>query len=246
MSRTTVAPIVEVGLLGLLCLALGCNKKEPDAPRVPTSGGQTVTISHDASVPDAGRPRPTDEDGGITPLPTECKTFAAADASGESPTTGRFLNAVDEPPDLRVTRSEATWEPTCGRPTIRIALSDGKCPSGNGHELRFLFDATDIDNGLIKVGQNVIEPEVESRSIRIRYARPRTLKPSGEWGTCAEGASGAITLRDTRLGTDLSSHFEGQFQIMLPPCDGSDNEILALQGSFDAQLKRGLEMACPL
>jgi hypothetical protein len=95
------------------------------------------------------------------------------------------------------------------------------------------------------MGQNVVVGEEEDRAIRIRYRRPGGLPPSGEWGTCGPGTEGGLTIRDSRLGTDRSSHFEALFQVILPACDGSVTETQQLNGSFDVTLRRSLADACP-
>jgi hypothetical protein len=142
-----------------------------------------------------------------------------------------------------VTRVLGTWEPACGRHTIRLEMSNGKCPDGGGHELQFYFAAAAIDTGTITAGSNALVSETENPDIRVRYIRPGGLEPSGVWGNC-DGPSGAIDLV-APLGTDAFDWFQGEFRLQLSPCDGSDNGIQQIDGSFDIQIRRGLDDVCP-
>lgn len=242
---------VRIAALGLLCLTLACKEEREPAPRVPTSGGNSTSQGpRDASTGDAARPVADsgrdDDGGGVFPLDFECSQFKVAASAGESPSTGRYLNAVDEPPDFKVTRGLATWDITCTPPTIVLALSTGDCPEGAGHELEFALDATAIQAGVISPGQNAIESESIGKTLRVRYVRPRGLSPSGVWGTCAEvPPTGGVTIRDERLGVGYGARFEALFQMTLSPCDVSANPAIQVEGSFDLQLRRSIDEVCP-
>jgi hypothetical protein len=236
-------------ILGVLALApsFACDDEETPPPAQPGSH----PIGKPSSGGDAGRDLPTggggdDRDGGapapVAP-PRECREVEVAPYAGLDPSTGRFTNATNEPSDLDVTRVLGTWEPACGRPTIRLEMSDGECPDGDGHVLQFYFAATAIETGMIVAGSNPLVPETENSDIRVRYIRPSGLEPSGVWGNC-DGPSGAIDLV-APLGTDAFDWFQGEFRLQLSPCDGSDNGIQQLDGSFDIQIRRGLDDVCP-
>jgi hypothetical protein len=230
------------------CLLLGCKDVDADAPRAQTSGGFAITTRKTAggSPEDASTSaaRDASTSPGFSVLPSECQNVTLVSPSGESAKTMRYVNAVDEPHDLDVTRAVGTYEPSCTEPAVRIALSDGKCPGGLGHELTFLLDAAALYDGGIQVGQNLLQAETSISPIRVRYLRPRGLASSGEYGTCGTATSGFLTFRDPRLGTDRLSHFEALFQMFLPPCDGSDNAAVQVNGSFDVAMSRSLAQVC--
>lgn len=241
---------VRLAAAGLLCLTSACKEERDQAPRVPTSGGMSVSVKKpDASTLDAAGPvrdAGLDEDAGPLPLEVECDDVPVADFAGESPATGRYLNAVDDPEDFRVTRTLATWGPTCSPPTIVLVMSDGACPDGRGHELEFSFDATAIQSGLISTGQNNLESDSISKILRVRYQRPRGLTPDGVWGTCSDvPPSMGLTIRDTRLGVGYGARFEATFEMTLGSCDDSENAPLLIQGSFDMRLRRSIDEVCP-
>jgi hypothetical protein len=249
MSRPLAVPGMS---LLFVCGLLACNDERDRPPLANGSAGPPVAVdmtrgdggvghgSHD----DGGEPRDDDAGTAIPSTQRECREVDPAPFSGEDPSTGRFFNAVDEPVDLSVTRTLATWGLACERPTIRIALSDGECPDGDGHELTFFLDYFAIENDLIARGANPIQPESEARDIRVRYVRPGWLEPTGEWGNCGPDPSGSVIFKD-RIETDAFDWIQAQFQLQLTACDGSDNPNQQLNGSFDVQLRRGVDQACP-
>jgi len=171
-------------------------------------------------------------------------TTLGADLSGD------FVTAIGSPTDFQVTRVVAAWEASCAKPSIRIALSDGACPSGHGHELTFRFAADAIGSGAIHGGLNTVVPDGDvvadagpRDNIPIRYVRPSHLEPNGTWGTCA-GSSGTLDLVgevDTKAGT----LFQGRFDLQLTACDDSKNVGQDVTGTFSATLRRGLKDVCP-
>jgi hypothetical protein len=235
-------------ILGVLALApsFACDDEDPPPPAqpgshpigMPSPGGDA---GGDNGLDDAGR-----RDSGTAPVapPRECREVEVAPYAGIDPSTGRYTNATNEPSDLKVTRVLGTWEPACGRPTIRLEMSDGDCPDGDGHVLQFFFAAAAINTGTIVAGgSNAVVAETENPDLRVRYIRPSGLEPSGVWGNC-DGPSGAIDLVEP-IGTDAFDWFQGEFRLQLSPCDGSDNGIQQLDGSFDIQIRRGLDDVCP-
>jgi hypothetical protein len=239
-------------ILGGLALAPSFACDDRDYPPAAQPGSHPIGRPS-SSVDGGGNDRHEEDgegrDGGAVPIkppiepPKECREVVVAPYAGLNPRTGRYTNATNEPSDLRVTRVLGTWEPTCGRPTIRLEMSDGDCPDGDGHVLEFFFTAAGIDTGTIVAGLNPLEAATENPDISVRYVRPGPLEPSGVWGNCV-GPSGAIDLV-APLGTDAFDWFQGSFRLQLSPCDGSDNGIQQLDGSFDIQIRRGLDDVCP-
>jgi hypothetical protein len=143
---------------------------------------------------------------------------------------------------LSVTRSEAAWLEGCVQPILRITLSDGDCPNGEGHELTFFLPADGVENSNLVIGQNLIMEETLT-SIRVRYARPGRKPPSGVWGTC-EDASGfldivpPLQLMEGRL-------VQGNFMLDLTRCDDGTPSTQIVNGSFSAELPAGLGDVCP-
>jgi hypothetical protein len=158
---------------------------------------------------------------------------------------GKLPNAVAVPVDLEVTRVETTWTGDCVAPVIRVTLSDGDCPSGDGHEVEVSIDAPAVADGTVRRGQNPLEPEPVAGGIRMRYRRPASLDPAtaGEWGTCA-GVTGNVDFTQTP-GTDGGAELRVRLQTQLAACDDVTVGVQVVNGSFDVTLIRGLDDLCP-
>jgi hypothetical protein len=238
--------------LGIVAGLLGCGEEGSNAPAPPSTGGggtSTVGGRRDAGRPsddDSGMDDPADEDAGpsagIVPLRAECEEFEPVMFVGEDPPVD-VVAATTLPVDFMVSRALTTWEDNCRRPQILIELSNGDCTVGRGHALRIWLETTAITDGSIGFGLNQPKPEPNNGGIRIRYTRPAPLTPRGDWGTC----TGSLTMLDftSELGTDRGARLQGRFILDLTPCDGSTNERQMVQGSFNVQLRRGLDDVCP-
>lgn len=228
--------------------ALACGDDGARAPAAAAGGGGTPRSLGSGSADDggadpvrredAGRPDGGAPDGGeVVVLSTECDLVDPALIGGDE-----LINQVTAPAtDFTVTRVEATWESGCTDPTIRITLSDGRCPDGNGHELVFFFEA-DAFSGLVTAGQNTIPAEPGDRGIRARYRRPAPLAPEGEWGTCA-GAGGLIDFVDPPSSRRFAQ-LRASFQLDLTTCDEDTTGEQQLFGTLNATLQRGLSEIC--
>lgn len=230
----------------------------PNTPSAPSfyvggdddgGGGIAVGPHHeagadeDAGVTDPG-PAVLADAGGFDPVPTECENVTPANPADVGP-DGTLFDAVSSPADLGVTRVEATWDGDCVRPTIRVTLSDGRCPLGNGHEVEFRFDAGAIASGKLSRGVHYLEPEPGNVDIRVRYRRPTSLDPvgAGAWGTCL-GVVGTLDL-PIAPGVDERDELRGRFQMELAPCDSLALATRSVNGTFDVTLRRGLGDVCP-
>jgi hypothetical protein len=156
---------------------------------------------------------------------------------------GTFYNAIETPSDLEVTRVVSTWEVGCAQPTLRIVLSDGECPDGQGHELVFLLGVEEIESGVLAMGQNPLMEEPAVQGLSLRYRRPGRLSPTGQWGTCA-GVEGSVDLLGP-LRLERGEVLQSRFFMDLTACDGSANGPQAIAGTFEVTLRRGLQDACP-
>jgi hypothetical protein len=178
----------------------------------------------------------------------ECTNIEPAAYMSDT-TLGAFNTAIGKPTDFVVTRVLATWDPDCAQPSILIALSDGRCPDGGGHELRFYFDAASTADGGIILGVNTITPEPSTPKdgdqppIRVRYYRPSTLEPSGNWGTCSN-ASGMVNLRDD-IDVNKPGELQGSFDLELTACGTETTGTQHVIGTFNVMNRRKLTDACP-
>jgi hypothetical protein len=248
-------------VLGLLCLlsfvASGCKEEREPAPFPPSidddfdgGGGYSGTGGGGVGIPGGGRDSGRDDeedagsDSGTSALALVCDDFLPIPPGSVDPVPGVYINRASSPADFEVTRTVVAWESSCMQPTIRITLSDGDCPEGDGHALTFIVPAAGIDNGDVLLGQNVVTGNPGSNNISVRYTRPDSLdlEPHGEWGSCA-GASGTIELRG-ELQTDDDSAFVGQFQLELTRCDGGEESVQQLIGEFGVELPAGLLDVC--
>lgn len=158
---------------------------------------------------------------------------------------GTLHNAVSLPMDLSVTRVETAWTTDCAAPALRITLSDGRCPAGDGHEVEFLIDAAAIQHGRIGRGNHLIEAEPLDGGLRIRYRRPREVDPVGEgvWGTCF-GATGSVDFM-LAPSVDRDTEFRVRFTTTLTPCDDKTEDTREVNGTLDVTIEDGLDDACP-
>ena len=242
-----------------LILGVGCSDDDSAPPPASTGGGkgEHVTTGGNVGHHDAG-PEEDDEDagalsrdggifGGGGVVAGECYNVDPAPYMSDT-TLGNFNNAIAKPSDFVITRVLATWDMSCVHPTILIALSDGKCPNGKGHELRFYIDAQSIVDGTVISGVNEISPETNNPDtpdpIRVRYFRPEPLEPAGNWGSCSL-ASGMLSIRGEIDANNLGN-VEGAFDMELTACDGMSAEAQTLIGTFNAKMRRNLLDACPM
>lgn len=232
--------------LVLLCCAGASCKDDPAPPLVPVDGFTTnrnnprdAGKEEDGGDEDAGPTQP--RDAGTVPmagasacLKVPVLSVTAEDATGETST--------EQPSDFVASRQAELWSTDCSNPQLTIALSDGVCPTGGGHELRLTFSVNDIEDGAVHIGNNAIDAETETSSIRARYTRPIRLKPNGVWGTC-NGASGTIVFFEApelRAG----SLFQARYQLELTPCDGSGAAPILVVGTFKIPLSYSIATVC--
>jgi hypothetical protein len=232
-----------VALLLVCADASGCSKDDtpPNAPLGELTG------TRNTPQPDAGQAGGASDDAGAADGSVDAGAPASAclrvptlstsveDATGETST--------EQPADFLVTRQAELWSADCDTPRLTIALSDGFCPVGLGHELSLSFSVNDIQDGAIHLGNNAVASELESDAIRARYTRPKRLKPSGVWGTCA-AASGQIVFFEAPVLT-AGSLFQARYQLNLTPCDGSDADPEFVVGTFKIRLSHSLAASCP-
>jgi hypothetical protein len=187
-----------------------------------------------------------DEDSGLpdTDVASLCRDVdpAPLDVADRDPNMG--YNGVSTPTDFIVTRSEAAWLESCALPTLRVTISDGHCPRGDGHELTFFIPADGVEDSNVVIGQNLImEETIGLTSIRVRYTRPVRRQPDGVWGTC-EDASGTLDIVPP-LELEKDKLLRGNFTLDLTPCDEADPSLQIVMGSFSAQLPESLLEVCP-
>ncbi|MDH5674740.1 MAG: hypothetical protein OEZ06_21610 [Myxococcales bacterium] len=242
-------------IVALIVASFGCGEDGPTAPPPAGPGGgdgtsapQVSSAGRDggaSSTPAAGGDEDAGSDRVFGPQANECTSFDALPfAADERPADGGYYNGVYDPLDFPVSRAELSWVGNCDHPTLRLTLSEGRCPGGDEHALSFDFDADAITVGDgLHVGLNALTPEDPTSTIRIRYNRPRPLSPYGLWGGC-EGFSGLLNMAG-EVSTTARSRLQGQFQLDLAACDDSGNTNLNVEGTFDLPLRRGLTELCP-
>lgn len=249
-------------LLIALCVVaatFGCSKEEKKPPVAPGGNGfqsSGVGSKGDAGPKDSGGPVDASFDIDASAVTGECTNVSPGDylaANNGVTSDGTLLTGVSNPPDFMVTRVLATWGDSCLEPTIKILLSDGKCPNGKAPDkqqsLQILLLAGAIDgtaSGAVPItgGLNTISSDPENASITVQYTRPKDLTPHGRWGSCA-GMPGTLTLTND-LATTRLARLAGTFAFDLSVCDGSaTNTDQAVNGTFNVQLRRGREDACP-
>ena len=215
-----------------LCgLSLGCGSEDPLPERAPRGRAYSPAVfgvsgeEEDAGALDAELPAAVDSS------PVRSDECYDSEAGGSVP-------FVSLPSDFTPTRAYAGWGPGCQ--TLRVGLSDGMCPDGEGHELSFEFNRRVLQDGGIFVGLNVVEPEPNLNGVRVRYRR--LSDPVGLWGNCP-GSSG--TLDVTSLETFVST-LSFAFSLDLSPCgDTMDRSRQSVVGSVSVPLRRSAQEACP-
>jgi hypothetical protein len=192
-------------------------------------GGEDVDPNSDAG------------DSGSPAAPTRCHNVEPVPPATD-PDPSMNFNMVTAPSDLTVTRAAATWDVNCMDPTLRVSLSSGSCPNGDGHEVTFFVPAEGVEDSTVVLGQNVIMTDSPGR-IRVRYTRPGRVNPDGEWGSC-DGVVGTLDLI-RQLDLIEGRRLEGDFQIDLTRCDDGAPSIQVLEGSFNVEIPASLEDICP-
>jgi hypothetical protein len=162
---------------------------------------------------------------------------------GTDPDPVMLANAVTMPIDLEVTRAEAAWEEGCVQPSLRVTVSDGSCPDGDGHQLTFFLPADGVEESTLFIGQNLIVPEPAAGVIRVRYTRPNRIDPSGVWGTCA-GSHGTLDIVG-ELELIQGRILQANYTLDLTPCDDGDESVQQVMGSFRVEIPASLSQVCP-
>ena len=249
---------IRVVLAIALCVGgawfLGCGSADtPSAaaapgthPDRPDSGGTATQPPPPPPPSDAGEPTPA-HDAGPFELDSgqqanECEEITAIPFIGED-TSGEYANAIEMPADLAATRIVGTWSGSCDPAAVKVEMSDGDCPDGDGHELIFLLDAASIREGVLGVGIHDLSADGMGSPIQVRYVRPAKLEPAGEWGTC-EGVSGTLSISG-EPGVGRLDELQALFEMQLAPCDGSGQAAQTVRGTFHVMLRRALVDVCP-
>jgi hypothetical protein len=250
--------VVAGALLAWGLLAAGGCKGE-DGPSAAAAPGRPTTMRPDSggseappppppAVGDAGGSEGPMLDGGVFALDsgqlrTECEDITAVPFIGEDSADGQYANAIAMPADLLATRIVGTWSGSCEPAAIKIEMSDGDCPDGEGHALTFLLDALSIRDGLLGTGIHDLAPDSTGGPIRIRYVRPTPLESAGTYGTC-DGVLGNLNVAG-ELGTVRFDRLQARFEMQLAPCDGSGLPLQSVLGTFNVELQRSLSTVCP-
>jgi hypothetical protein len=236
-----------VGLFATgLWAVCACGGGRARAPLGPTTGGDTVVVvsgERDASKPtvDAGPGADAGTPADIAPPAFSCERVAGVRGTGSD--VAPDATSTTEPPDFVVTRQAIRWNSDCANPIMTIELSDGSCPRGLGHQLEISLSVNDIEDGLVRLGENNLLAEADSRQITVRYTRPSRLRPRGTWGTCA-GVSGTIIFVEAPE-LIARANLQARYQFTLTPCDGSTNAPIGVYGAFKLQLRYALSDVCP-
>jgi hypothetical protein len=254
LTRSVVAgALLAWGLLS----AGGCKDEEgPSAVSAPNRPPTMRPAGSGGSEPppppppafDAGMDEEPMLDGGdfgldSGQLGTECEDITAVPFIGEDSLDGQYANAIEEPTDLLATRIVGSWSGTCDPAAIKIEMSDGDCPDGEGHALTFLLDALSIREGVLGTGIHELAPDSAGGPIRVRYVRPTPLESAGMYGTC-DGVVGNVNVAG-ELGTVRFDRLQARFEMELPPCDGSGLPAQSFLGTFNVELQRSLSTVCP-
>jgi hypothetical protein len=255
--------LILLGLCGLT--GLSCGGDDERAPRAPAGGANADDGGPRAGtggryVPMGGRggddedagPQ-DDEDGGAgtggnagtggtggSDMGSRCRDVDPV-PPGTDPDPGMVDNVVTLPDDLAVTRASAAWEDGCIQPSLRVTISDGNCPDGDGHQVTFFLPANE-DNPLL-IGQNLVTAEPSASNIRVRYTRPTNSEPSGVWGTCS-GANGTLDIIG-ELEFIAGREVQGSFILDLTRCDGGEDSVQQMTGSFRVEIPASLSDVCP-
>jgi hypothetical protein len=242
--------VIATSIVGLLATACGDDERSnaalapPKRPNRPDSGAPPPPPPPPPPpAVDAGPP----EDAGIFghdsgQLRVECEDIAPVPFIGED-IGDEYANAIAMPTDLRASRVVGTWAGTCSPAAVKVEMSNGRCPDGDGHELVFVLDAVALRDGVLGIGIHEIVPETAGGPIFVRYTRTDRFAPAGEWGTC-EGVSGTLNIRG-EPGVQRFDKLQALFELKLTPCDGSELPVQSIQGTFNVELQRSLDTVCP-
>jgi hypothetical protein len=236
---------MRLSLLLLAVVLFSCSDDER-APISPGGGGAHPV----GEVRRDGGGNVDDDDAGSTSdggmaegaMAFECTRIdAVMFSSDEIPS----VTSTSSPSDFRVTRQVATWRDGCDSPTILLELSNGVCPSGQGHELEISLSVNAIEDGTIGLGLTEVRAESEAMTneIRVRYTRPHGFSPEGVYGTC-DGSSGTLSFYDAPDAT-RPNNFRARYEFILTSCDDKRNPTQVVSGYFDVRLRRTLAETCP-
>jgi hypothetical protein len=184
-----------------------------------------------------------DDDAGRPPGPGTIGLCTRVTGPAAGAADDPFATAITAPGDLKLTRQTETWSESCNDLRLILEFSDGLCPSGSGHSLRFSFGYQDMLDGVLIGGNNRIGPESDSPSVPIRYTRPARLEPKGTWGTC-RGADGFIVFGEAP-DPQPGKYLQARFQLELTPCDTATTETQFVEGAFRVLLRTSASEACP-
>lgn len=230
------ALVVRGSCLLLLALGCACSDNGPTASAPPGTGftgGTSPNGSGGTGGGDAGT-------GGTVSVPlTRCESVVASSEPGEG-----FVNtSTQSPSDFSVTRVLQGYGDDCGEPKVVIELSDGRCPDGDGHQLRLEFDAAAIAAGEVPNGELDVLVAHADGQLDIQYKRPENLENPGTYGTCNVG-TGTVALTEAPQVT-RNAVYEGSYQLSLGPCGGTDGPTQLVVGTFSARLATDLTLHCP-
>jgi hypothetical protein len=174
-------------------------------------------------------------------LTRSCGRVPVVQTSGEDIASA---TSTERPADFLVARQSEAWiVDDCANPKLTLEFSDGLCPAGSGHQLSFTLDLDNLADGAIHAGNNEVLPDGDGVGIRIRYTRPSRLQPNGTWGTCAGAAGQLIFLNEPK--PSAGAILDARYDMILTPCDGSDQEPQVVVGSMRVILRFGLNRFCP-
>jgi hypothetical protein len=253
---TVMRCVMACVLVGMLAPAIGCKDEQSDAPPPPSTGGAAV-----GSVGSGGRPSPPDdedEDGGAAGvggaagidggadsgmLAEECQNVPPVQIPADELPPG-VEASTSAPADFRVTRLVGSWRGGCAEPVFMVEMSEGDCPDGRDHALTFAIDAASLVDGSLRLGLNTLGPEPNDVGISIRYVRPPSRPPEGEWGSCAD-ATGMFDLTGEEPSTESGSTLQMRFSLDLTACDGSESALQTVSGTFQVMVRRDFRDVCP-
>ncbi len=226
-----------------LALVACKSKSTTTAPSGPsTSSDAGAAVELDAALAPAAGDDGGLDDGGSLPV-AFCEPVDPAAFHNEDILPQDRGSGVSTPTDLTVTRQVVAWEPGCTEPSLRVELSDGRCPNGNGHQVEIFLPAKAIQNHGIVFGQNDLVANPAATEIRVRYTRPKQNTPAGVWTNCT-GSNGQIVFIEAPAVTRLS-RLHARFQLDLTSCGGQVQDPQTVSGGFNVQLRRGLADVCP-
>jgi hypothetical protein len=150
---------------------------------------------------------------------------------------------VTTPTDFRVTRALMGWSGPCGSSDVLIELSDGTCAAAGAHRLQFYVSAAAVAAGQVHIGTNAVLPVPDSTGIRVSYLRPKSVTPSGAWGSCT-GETGQLLFLANPDVTN-PSRLQASFLLELTACGSSMQGPLSVEGYFDLMLLQTLSRVCP-